>query len=164
MHVSARNHRQAPQRVAARPAREHYLRERRSSFSTSSMAIIAVLARDEPWCACPRPPCPLALLILDHSSCRRFMRREAPRQNNQLLQVARSRSSTMRTASCISVLTPSIVLHSPPFPPQVHLVCFTMSLQCLATSQARGRPALQHRGSWLVASFSGCTLCASHVQ
>ena len=125
MHVSARNHPQAPQRVAARPAREHYLRERRSSFSTSSMAIIAVLARDEPWCACPRPPCPLALLILHHSSCRRFIRREAPRQNKRLLQVARSRSSTMRTASCISVLTPSIVLHSPPFPPQVHLVCFT---------------------------------------
>ena len=72
----------APQRVAATTRRLHSLRECRSSFSTSSTAIIAVLARDEPWCACPRPPCPLALLILHHSSPSRRRSRGAPLQSS----------------------------------------------------------------------------------
>ena len=59
------------------------LRECRASFSTSSTAIISVLARDEPWCARPRPPCPLTLPILHRSACRSVIHRGAPLRRAQ---------------------------------------------------------------------------------
>ena len=59
------------------------LRECRASISTSSTAIISVLARDEPWCARPRPPCPLTLLILHRSACRSVIHRGAPLRRAQ---------------------------------------------------------------------------------
>ena len=152
-------------RVGAPPARHHSLRECRASFSTSSTAIIAVLARDEPWCdalarrAARTAHSPPFFMSQLHAPRSATSEHKLPAGCEHVAHIRAPRAQCMRLCTVII----RVARHRPLLPLNLHrgvmLQGLRQKLLSCTTRAALAAPCLVARGKlpWML------SVCISHV-